>query len=77
MAAVSLLSDGVPVTLVMADASEVRMSALFTIERNGEVFHVQTFDDFRMVMTEHSGRWICLMGTLPTERLVNLAEQIR
>lgn len=30
-----------------------------------------------MVMTQRAGRWVCLMGKLPTPQLINLAKQLR
>lgn len=77
IAIVSFLSDGIPVTLAVADASEVRTSASVTVKRGRSVFHMQSSDNINMVMLQHGGRWICLMGALPTERLVDLAEKMR
>jgi len=77
MAIVSFLSNGIPVTLAVADASEVRTSASVTVKRDRSVFHVQSSDNVNMVMFRHSGRWICLMGALPNERLIDLAEKLR
>ena len=40
---------------------------------DGVTYHVQSFNSLNMVMTERNGRWICLIGRVPTERLMELA----
>lgn len=67
---VLLSIDGVPVTLAAADAVEVRMPAMEKVTQRGVTFHVQNARNINMVMTERGGKWYCLMGNLPTERLM-------
>jgi hypothetical protein len=67
---VRLSIQGVPVTLAAADASEVRMPAMRKVAQRGVTFHVQNAGNIGMVMTQRGGKWYCLMGNLPTERLM-------
>lgn len=69
-ACVVLSIDGVPVTMAAADSSAVRMPKMQQIERNGTTFSVQTANNVSMVMTQRGEHWYCLMGQLPTDRLI-------
>jgi hypothetical protein len=77
MACVSFQADGVLVSMAVADATEVRMPATETMTVAGVKYHVQSHEGINMVMTERNGRWVCLMGKLPTNRLVELASALR
>jgi hypothetical protein len=72
-------ADAAPVTLVVGDASDVRgtRSGERVITRDGVRYHVESADAVTMVSAERDGRWVCLMGELPAERLVDLAAQMR
>lgn len=69
-ACVVLSIDGVPVTMAAAESAQVRMPEMQKIEQNGVTFHVQTAKSISMVMTQRGDHWYCLMGQLPTERLM-------
>lgn len=77
MAAVTMTFEGMPVTMAVADASDMRSPKSPTIQRNGVVWHVQTAGDVNMVSSRQSDRWICLMGRLSTEKLMSLAESVK
>lgn len=77
MAAVTMSVDGTPITMAVADAGDMRSPNSPTIDRNGVTWHIQSADDINMVSARLSGRWICLMGRLPTERLMTLAQSLR
>jgi hypothetical protein len=70
-ACVLLSVDSVPVTMAAADASEMKIPAMDQVERYGVKFHVKTVDGLSMAMTQHDGKWYCLMGKLPTDRLIS------
>ncbi len=76
VACVLLKNDSVPVTMTVANASDMRLPTSATIQRDGIIYHVQSEGTLNMVMTERHGRWICLIGELPAERLVELAMKL-
>ncbi len=77
VACVLLRDENVPVTMTVANASDMRLPTSPTIQRDGVTYHVQSEGSLNMVMTERHGRWICLIGELPPERLVDLAPKLR
>jgi hypothetical protein len=77
MSCVSLMTDGVPVSLAVADAADIRLPASETVTVEGVTYHVQSAQDVNMAMTERNGRWVCLMGKLPTGRLIEIAKGLR
>ena len=50
--------------------SDPRQAALMI---EGVAYHVQSHERINMVMTERGGRWVCLMGKVPVDRLAELA----
>lgn len=77
MACVTLESQGVPVTMAVADAADVKVPASQTTVVDGITYHIQSSGGINMAMTLRGGRWICLMGKVPTERLIRLAASMR
>lgn len=78
MAVVTINADGVPVTLAVADAGDLRSPRTGqTQRRNGIEWHVQSAGDVNMVSTRRDDRWICLMGRAPTEKLMELAQSVK
>lgn len=69
-ACVLLSIDGTPVTMAAADASDVRMPEMQKVQRNGTTFHTQTANNVSMVMTQRGEHWYCLMGQVPTDKLI-------
>jgi hypothetical protein len=76
VACVVLALDGATVTMAVADASDIRMPEGQRLERNGRVYLVESAQGVQMAMTERDGRWACLMGPLPVERLVESLETL-
>ena len=74
VACVSLVADGKPVTMAVADADDVKGPGSGT--REG-AYTVHSRDGINMVMTNHGGRWICLMGEQSPERLLELAKSMK
>ena len=77
VACVLLKREGVPVTMTVAKASDMQLPKSPRIERDGLSYSVQSSGKLNMVMTEQRGRWICLIGELPADRLIDLAAQLR
>lgn len=70
-ACVLLKVDDIPVTMALAKASEVRIPPTATMVRNGITYYTQSSDGVNMAMTLRNGQWICLMGRLPVDRLID------
>ena len=77
VACAAMKIDGVAVSMAVADASDIKMPEGEKIQRDGATYHVQSTKGVNMAMTERNGRWACLMGSLPVERLVEVLETLR
>jgi hypothetical protein len=67
---------GEPVTMTVARASDMSLPKSPTVVRNGVTYHVQDFRGLSMVMTERNERWICLIGRVPADHLMDLAAKL-
>lgn len=76
LACVLMKRDGVPVTLTVAHGKDMRAPASPVTVRDGVRYHVESVGKLHMVMTEREGRWVCLIGELPAERLIGVAQQL-
>jgi hypothetical protein len=73
-----LMNDrNVPVTLMVANAAEFRLPESPTQKHNGLDYQVQSSGSLNMVMVQRNGRWVCLSGEEPVERLMQLAEGLK
>jgi hypothetical protein len=77
MACVLLKDSNVPVTLAVAKAEEMHLHPMPMVLHNGVSYRVQHVGSLSMVMTERDGKWLCLIGELPNERLMDLASQVK
>jgi hypothetical protein len=77
VACVLLQTDGVPVTMTVANAADLRLPAAPTITRDGVTYRAQTSGKLSMVMTERDGRWVCLIGQLTQDQLIDLASKLQ
>ena len=77
VACVLLKDEGVPVTMTVANASDMRTPKSPTVIRAGVTYNVQSIGSLNMVMTERDARWICLIGEMPQERLMDIADKIQ
>jgi hypothetical protein len=68
---------GVPVTMTVANAADMKLPMSPTINRNGVTYHVQSSGQLNMLMTQRNGRWICLIGQTSNEGLMDLADQLQ
>jgi hypothetical protein len=55
----------------------MRLPSSPTRTRGGVTYHVQSSGRLNMVMTEWDDRWVCLIGEIPADRLMDIAEQLR
>lgn len=76
VACVLLRSDGAYVTMAVANAKDVRPPQSPAVVRHGVTYHVESIGLLNMVMTERQGRWVCMMGEIPTDRLIELASKL-
>lgn len=76
LACVLLKREGVPVTMTVANASDMKLPKSPKVEHAGVSYHVQSFEQVNMVMTERDGRWVCLISELPAERLMEIAQKL-
>jgi hypothetical protein len=77
LACVAINVDGVPVSLAVADAADVKTPSCEPLKIGGVDYHVQSHDGINMVMIERGGRWVCLMGKVPVNRLAELAQSLQ
>ena len=76
VACVLLRNEGVPVTMTVANAADMKLPTSPTVRRDGVTYHVQSSGKVNMVMTERHGRWICLIGESSAERLMDIADKL-
>lgn len=68
-------SDNTSITMVVARAQDVKPAQIGTaVHRNGRKYMVHNSNGLSMVMVEGSGKYVCLMGKLPIERLLTIAD---
>jgi anti-sigma factor RsiW len=77
MACVLLRDEGVSVTLAVASAADMKLPTAPVQSRNGVEYRVQHIGDLSMVMTERNGKWLCLIGPMPADRLMDMAAQLQ
>ena len=76
VACVLLRSEGEPITMTVANAADMRLPKSNIVTHAGVTYHVQSSGQVNMVMTERNGRWVCLIGRLPADRLMDLASRL-
>src|SRR4030095_3313951 len=76
VACVLLKDEGVPVTLAVAGAQDVKPPRTSrAVQRSGGVtYHVESTNQLNMVSGQRGDRWVCLIGAVPAERLMDLAD---
>jgi len=74
VACILLERDGVPVTVVLARTKDFRSPADGTVDHNGRKYAVHSRDGVNMVMAQQGDRWMCLMGEIPQDSLMRVAE---
>lgn len=77
VACAAVVVDGQPVTVAVADARHVRAPPGDARVVDGQPIYVHARGDLNMVMTSRDGRWVCVMGRVPADRLVEMARNVR
>lgn len=77
MACVLLKAEGVPITMAVANAADMRIPTSPSRTRGGFNYHIQSAGRLNMVMTERHSRWVCLIAELPVDRLMDFADELR
>lgn len=66
-----------PVSVVVGKADDFRLPDGSRQTVNGVEYRVGSSGEVNMVMTEHAGRLVCVMGRVEMERLIDLAAELR
>lgn len=74
MACVVFSVDGVPVTVAVADAKDIRNPHGTEIQIGGRTYRSGSADGVNMLMSERDGVWTCVMSKLPPERLSQIVQ---
>ena len=77
VACVLLKSRETPVTLTVANASDIKRPDTPGVEHGGVTYHVQSTGKLNMVTTRRNDRWICLIAELPADQLMELAARLQ
>ena len=77
VACVLLKSEGTPITMSVANGSDMRLPGGQKVVRNGSTYHVVSSDSLNMVSTERHGRWVCLIGETTADRLIDIAAKLQ
>jgi hypothetical protein len=78
LACLALKVEGQIVTLAVAHAADMQMPATGQIvTRGGAKYYVQSSGGVNIVIAQRDGLWLCVMGELPVERVVDLATSLR
>ena len=77
IACVLLETDNELITMSVAKGSDMRLPNAPSIERDGTKFFMQSYGSLNMVSANRQGHWVCLMGELPAERLVDLGAHLK
>lgn len=77
VACVLLNSEGTPITMSVANASDMRSPGGRKVMRDGSAYHVVSSDSLNMVSTERHGRWVCLIGEATADRLIDIASKLQ
>ena len=81
VACVLMDKAGTPVTLTVARAADMKPPDAPTVARHGVTYYVQSVTGahglLHMVMAERHDRWVCLIGRLSADRLMDIADQLQ
>lgn len=77
MACLLMKSQDIPITMVVAKAKDMKPPQGGNIVRDGAHYYIQSVENLNMVTTQRQDRWVCLMGQVPVEQLVELARRLQ
>lgn len=73
-----VLRDGQqPLTMVVGHARSFQPTKGRAVELGGRKFYIHRVDGLLMVMTQQDNRFVCLMGEVSEERLLQIASELR
>lgn len=75
---VAMKVDQATVTVAVARESDVKIDpATPSVVHGGVTYRVQSADGLNMAMTQRNGLWLCVMGNVPVDRLIDLAAEMK
>ena len=77
LACVLFAGDDEPVSMTVANSSDMKTPSSPIVEYNGVEYHVQSVGALNMVMTQRNDRWVCLIAKLPQTKLMDLAASLQ
>ena len=77
IACVLLNDSGIPVSMMVADGNDVKSPRSSSVVKDGVTYQVDSSNELNMVMSKRDGRWVCLIGERPVERLMELSSGVR
>jgi hypothetical protein len=77
LACVLLKTQGVPVTMTVANAADMKLPTSPTVTRDGVTYHVQSSGTLNMVTAQRNQRWLCLIGHVAPEQLMEMAAKLQ
>ena len=77
VACVLLKSRDIPITLTVANASDIKRPTTPGVEHRGVTYQVQTTGNLNMITTRRNDRWICLIAQLPADELMDIAAKLQ
>jgi hypothetical protein len=77
VACMLLKSEGTPITMTVANATDMAMPSSPTMMHDGVTYHVQSSGALNMAMTQRNGKWVCLIGEISSERLMAVMSKLR
>ncbi len=76
VACMLLANGGTPITMTVADAKDVTCPKTPTVLHNGNTYHVTQSSGLTMVVAQSGHNWICIMGKIPADRLMDIADKL-
>jgi hypothetical protein len=77
LSCLALQLDGQTVTMAVAHVTDMRLPDAPFVTRDGIHYFVQSHGNTNIVIADRNGVWLCLIASLPSERLVETAATLR
>lgn len=69
--------NGELITVAIAPAGDLHAPQGEVLERDGRTYNIHRANGITMVMTTEAERWLCVMGEIDSETLMDVASQIK
>ena len=76
VAHVLLSTEGATITMSVASAKDMKPMGK-VLKQNGVSYYAVSHESLNMISCEKSGRWVCLISELPTDKLTAIAEKLQ